>query len=499
MVEFRTYLAIRILLNLDYRHMQKLLIIYAILFSAGYNFLMAKEKKPNIILIVADDLGIKDVGFMGGTFFETPNLNKLAASGKVFTNAYASAANCAPSRASMMTGLTQSRHGVYTVGSSERGNAKLRKIIPTKNTPYVAESFVLLPEALKAKGYTTMHLGKWHVSKDPLTQGFDFNIGGTGAGHPKSYFAPFEGLPNLKGDFENQNLTDKLTDEAIRLIEEHKDADKPFFMNLSFFAVHTPLQGKKDLVQKYTNKEGNNDMRYHPVLGALIENLDANVGKLLSYLEESKLDENTLIIFTSDNGGIRAFSPQTPWRAGKGSYYEGGTRVPLVFSWKGKIKAGTSSGAKVSNIDFYPTITDVADIKTSISSDGQSLKKHVLNGKKLKKRDLYWHFPIYLQAYDMIKDEGKDPYFRTRPGSTIVSGNWKLHEYFEDGDFELYNLSDNPSERIDLSEKYPKIVKKLSEKLADWRASVQAPRPKEANPKYQESFKPKKRTKRVNP
>lgn len=318
--------------------MKKILFIisFFILISCDQN--NTKSKSPNIILITVDDLGWKDLGFMGSKYYETPFLDKLALQSMVFTNAYAAAANCAPSRASLMSGLNTPKHGVYTVGSSERGKSKTRKLIPVKNKKYLHDSIYTLPEMLKSAGYTTAHFGKWHIGEDPKTQGIDYNIGGSKRGNPgrNGYFSPYN-IDFIENEKSDEYLTDRLTSEAINFIK--KKHTSPFFINLAFYSVHTPLQGKENLIQKYNLKQGVNGQD-NSIYASMVSSVDENIGRILDIIDESNIKENTLIIFTSDNGGIRAISNQYPLRAGKGSYYEGGIRVPFFMRWPNKIDAG---------------------------------------------------------------------------------------------------------------------------------------------------------------
>ncbi len=450
--------------------------------------------KPNIIYINVDDLGWKDVGFMGSTYFETPNIDKLSKEGMVFTQGYAAAANCAPSRACLMSGQNTPRHGVYTVSPSIRGNSKTRKIIPTPNTNHLTNEMVTMAEMFKTAGYTTGTFGKWHVTKNPLNDGFDINIGGNHRGNPggKGYTAPYNSLPNLEKAPEGENLTDRLTSEAITFVKSNKD--RPFFLYLPYYAVHTPLMGKQDLIDKYKAKGGSNGQD-NPVFAAMVENVDTNIGRLLSIIDKLKLSNNTLVVFTSDNGGIRAISNQNPLRAGKGSYYEGGTRVPYIVRWTSIIKAGTTNATPIVNLDFFPTFMNILDIDLPKKIlDGENILP-LLKGSKIKTRPLFWHFPIYLQAYNQVRDDGRDPLFRTRPGSTILYQNWKLHHYFEDNALELYNLEDDLGERNNLVTSNPKKAQELFTLLENWRNKVKAPIPIELNPEYDPSFKKQKKAK----
>tara|TARA_B110000037_G_scaffold223172_1_gene303224 strand:+ start:1248 stop:2708 length:1461 start_codon:yes stop_codon:yes gene_type:complete len=454
-----------------------------------------KASKPNIIYINVDDLGYKDVGFMGSTYFETPNINQLSKEGMIFTQGYAGAANCAPSRACLMSGQNTPRHGVYTVANSDRGNTRTRKLIPIKNTKHLSNEMVTMAEGFKMAGYTTGTFGKWHVTSDPLKDGFDVNIGGNHFGSPggNGYTAPYNKLPNLKIAPIGENLTDRLTSEAMSFIESNKE--KSFFLYLPYYAVHTPLMGKRELVEKYKAKGGRNGQE-NPVFAAMVENVDTNIGKLLRLLEDLKLSDNTLVVFTSDNGGIRAISSQDPLRAGKGSYYEGGTRVPYILKWPNIIEANTTNKTPIVNMDFFPTFMSIIGVQLNNKIlDGQDILP-LLKGKNIEERPLYWHFPIYLQAYSVEKDDGKDPLFRTRPGSTIIYKNWKLHHYFEDDDLELYNLEYDLGERINLATSHPKKKQELFKLLNDWRNDVDAKIPLELNPEYDPNFKPQKKSKK---
>jgi len=452
--------------------------IFLLSFFGLINIGWSQTSRPNIVLIVADDLGWKDAGFMGSIYYETPNIDKLASQGMLFTNAYAAAANCAPSRACLMSGQNTPRHGIYTVGESDRGSGIYRKLIPTENNEVLPDSVFTLVEALKLSGYFTATIGKWHLGKDPRTQGFDYNFGGNMKGSNK-YFVPYENKDIIDGP-EGEYLTDRLTNEAIKVLNEHKS--KPFFLYLPYYAVHTPLQAQKQVIEKYT-KKANGNGQANATYAAMIESLDMNIGRLVRKLDDLGLTKNTIVIFTSDNGGIRSISQQDPLRAGKGSYYEGGIRVPLVVRWPGKITAGSTNKTSVTNMDFYPTFLDILGKSNNNRLDGESILP-LLYGKNIPERPLYWHFPIYLQAYDPKVDDGRDPLFRTRPGSVMRLGDWKLHEYFEDGTLELYNLKDDLGERKNIAVQNPAVTKKLYEMLIAWRKETNAPVPTQRNPGY---------------
>lgn len=456
-------------------------LIYFILSIFGLGSLKS-ESKPNIIYINADDLGVMDVGFMGNKIYKTPNLDQMAREGMVFTNAYAPAANCAPSRAACMTGQYASRTGVYTVNTSERGPAKERKLIPTKNNLFISEENLTIAGALKGAGYTTAQIGKWHVTHDPTRNGFDVNVAGSQVGHPKSYFSPYINLVISDGP-KGEYLTDRLTDESIKFITKNKK--NPFFLYLPYYTVHKPLQGRKDLLEKYQNIKGVN-AHY----AAMIEAMDENIGRILAHLEKLNLRENTLVLFTSDNGAIRSISNQSPHRGGKGTYYEGGIREPLVIRWPAKVKAGSRCELPVFGLDFFPTFIEAARIQLPPEKilDGISLMPVLTQSSSLVDRALFWHYPIYLQAYKKGEDGSRDPLFRTRPGSSMRYKQWKLHEFFEDGCFELYNLTEDPGESKNLVDLEVDTFKSLKKQLLEWRNRLDCPVPKKLNPKYDPSI-----------
>lgn len=438
--------------------------------------------KPNIVLIIADDLGWKDVGFMGSTFYETPNLDRLASQGIRFTSAYTAAANCAPSRACLFSGQYSPRHGIYTVANADRGDVKTRQLIPVKNNEVLPDSVYTLAEALRDAGYQTASIGKWHLGKSPASQGFTYSRAGDERGMNK-HFSPY-GIPTLPDGPPGEYLTDRLTNEALAFLDQtQQKATQPFFLYLPYYAVHTPLQAPDSLVRKYERKPKTPGQN-HATYAAMIESLDGNVGRVLKKLEALGLDQNTIVISTSDNGGIRSISRQDPLRAGKGSYYEGGVRVPLVVRWPGNAAAGSTSQTPVMNLDLYPTFLDILKRpKPSQPLDGISLRP-LLTGKSMAERPLFWHFPIYLEAYDPQTDDGRDPLFRTRPGSAIRLGDWKLHEYFEDRGLELYNLKSDLGEQHNVASENPAVVKKLHTLLQTWRTKQAAFMPTERNPAY---------------
>ncbi|MDV7139091.1 sulfatase [Maribacter sp. TH_r10] len=434
---------------------------------------------PNIIIINIDDMGWKDVGFMGSEYYETPNIDYLSSLGMVFTNGYASASNCAPSRACLMTGQWTPRHGIYTVSPSDRGKSENRKLIPTKNTHTLSPKHKVLPQVLQENGYLTCHAGKWHLSNDPLKYGFNVNIGGGHNGLPKSYYPPYKNI-TIDGS-PDKYLTDAIMEKAIQFVDT---VQKPFYLNYSPYAVHVPIMAVDSIVPKYEQKEswkGQGNAKY----ASMVDNLDRNIGMLIHKLKERDLFDNTLIVFTSDNGGLYGITKQKPLRAGKGSYYEGGIREPFFFVLNNKISSNTKSDIPITNLDIFPTVLNYAGIDTnSLSLDGNNLSSILEEEVQTMERSLFWHFPIYLEAYNVNDNENRDSLFRTRPGSVIRKGDWKLHYYFEDNGEELYNLANDIGERNNLAETYPEKVEELIKLLEKWWEETNAPVPATKNPEY---------------
>ncbi|MFZ9045325.1 MAG: sulfatase [Cyclobacteriaceae bacterium] len=439
------------------------------------------SQKPNIVLINIDDMGWKDLGFMGSEYYETPNLDRLSKLGMTFSNGYASAANCAPSRASLMTGRWATRHGIYTVQSSERGKSKDRKLIPIKNTTTLSSKYKVFPEILNEIGYATCHSGKWHLSDTPLSFGFDINIGGGHNGHPSSYYPPYKNVSVTDG--KSEYLTDLIMEKTLEFIDT---VSTPFFLNYSPYAVHTPIQPVPGLLPKYESKPSSNG-QINPKYASMIENLDRNIGLLISGLEKRNLLNTTLIIFTSDNGGLYGITKQHPLRAGKGSYYEGGIRVPYFLIWPGRIPANAQSETPITNLDIFPTILESVQVEyAKYSLDGASLWPILNQSRPEFNRKLYWHFPIYLQAYKPTDNENRDPLFRTRPGSVLRYGKWKLHYYFENNEMELYDLCDDIGERNNLVLEEPAKSAEMLKYLQDWWKKTNAPIPVDLNPDYEQ-------------
>ncbi|MBK0384048.1 sulfatase [Pedobacter sp. SD-b] len=454
--------------------MKKIIIVLMVFFSA--TAVGAQTKKPNIVVIFADDLGYKDCGYTGSSFIETPNIDALAKAGMVFNNAYAGAGNCAPSRACLISGLYTPRHGVFAVGSTSRGPVKEMKVVPVDNTKSLAPSFVTVAEALKDEGYQTAIFGKWHLGTtaqtSPLAQGFDVYIDARKSNPNKKWNIP----DDPKGMF-------TLTTEAINYMKAHKDDDKPFFAYLAHHAIHSIQEARPATLEKYKAKGLDKNKALY---AACTSDFDETVGTVIKFLKQSGLDKNTLVIFSSDNGAINE-SPQEPLRGNKGCYYEGGIREPFIAYWPDKIKAGTLNSTPIINLDFYPTFLALADAKPK-KLDGENLLPLFMGKSETTTRKaIFWHFPGYLNK-PVIR--GRDDIFRSRPVSVIRKGDWKLMLYYEEwinnggikniahnNAVELYNLKDDIGERDNLANKNPKMRDELLKDLLAWLKHTKAPLP----------------------
>ncbi|HEX4948132.1 MAG TPA: sulfatase [Blastocatellia bacterium] len=455
-----------------------LFLIWLLLVGAA----LAQPRRPNIVLILADDLGWKDVGYQGSDFYETPNLDRLAQASMVVTQAYAGAGNCAPSRAVMLSGNYGPRHGVYAVDNTERGPKELMRMIPIPNKSGLAPANITLADALKDAGYATGLFGKWHLGgKDgarPQEQGFD------------TYFDSRPN-PNQKRDEPaDPKGIYSLTRAAIKFIEANKD--RPFFAYVAHHAIHTALEARPASLAKFQAKKPGVQHK-HALYAACLYDLDDSVGLLLGKLKELGLDQNTLVIFTSDNGGTQQ-SSQEPLRGNKGCYYEGGIREPFIAHWPGVIKPGTRNTTPIHNVDLYPTFLAVAGAKAPKPLDGESLLPLFKGTGKLQRQAIFWHFPGYLD--DPVL-RGRDPVFRTRPVSTIRKGDWKLHLYWEEWQLdggrgklatnnavELYNIAADIGERNNLVLTNPAKRDELLNDLLAWVKATNAPVPTEPHPAY---------------
>jgi len=444
----------------------------------------AASTKPNILFIFLDDFGWKDTSYMGSDFYESPHLDRLAADGMVFTNAYSASANCAPARASLLSGQYTPRHEIYNVGTGPRGNPKHRRLQYVPGVDVLDTNIRTWAHQIQGFGYKTASMGKWHLSGDPIPYGFDINIGGTHSGSPpKGYYPPHPNIPSLQELPEDSYLTDHLSDQADAFIRENKD--QPWLLYLTHFAVHTPLDAKKELVAKYESKK-KGKLHDNVAMATMIQSVDDGIGKIQATLEEMGIADDTIVLFFSDNGGYGPATDMDPLKGYKGTYYEGGIRVPFFVKWPGVVKAGTRNETPITGVDVYPTLCEMvgADLPTGQALDGVSLVP-LFRGEKtnLKERPLYWHFPAYLQSY-AVTDEQRDILFRSRPCSIIRIGDWKLHQYFESGDLELYNLKRDIGEKRNLAKRNPEKAKELLAQLEAWRAEIGAPVPTSPNPDF---------------
>jgi arylsulfatase A-like enzyme len=469
--------------------MKKKLIQFLILIPT---LLIAQSKKPNFVFLLVDDLGWGDFGCYGAKFNETPNIDKLSKEGMLFTNAYAACTVCSPSRAAILTGQYPARlHLTDWITGHDYPFAKLK--VPDWKIK-IDHKEKVLPEALKENGYTTAFIGKWHlmpIGKEdfenhyPTNHGFDINIGGREWGQPRGrgkYFSPFD-MPNLDNGKPGDFLTDKLTDAALNMLDTiGKKA--PFLMYFSYYTLHGPVMSPPELVKKYKKKaetfENKNNEYVHAARAGMVQKLDESVGRVLAKIDELGISDNTIVILTGDNGGN--YDATTNGLKGyKGFSHEGGTREPFLIKWPNKIEAGTVSNENVIGTDFYPTILDMAGIKLKPEShtDGISMLPILTNEKKkLDRKTLFWHYPHY---------------HRTKPYGAVLEGNWKLIEFFEEGDLELYDLSKDPYEANNLASSETKITKHLLEVMQNWRKEVGA-QLMEKN----ENYDPEKADKKVN-
>lgn len=456
-----------------------------------------RQPPPNIVFILIDDMGWRDLGCTGSPFYETPHLDHLAAEGMRFTNAYASCPVCSPTRASLLTGKYPATVGITNyIPGTETG-----KLLPVPYLHHLPLEEKTIARTLRDEaGYRTFHVGKWHLGGPefyPTHHGFDVNVAGCDWGHPRNgYFSPY-GIPDFPDGPPGEYLTDRLTDEAIRLLQQAEDA--PFFLNLCHYSVHTPLQAKPDDIRRFEEKAAalgldtlpafavgetfpcdhlkdkrvtRRLLQSDPVYAAMIFNLDENVGRLLQALQETGKANNTLVVFTSDNGGLSSSegSPtcNAPLAEGKGWMYDGGVRVPLLVRWPGVVKAGAVCGTPMTSPDFYPTFAEVGGINEPQETEGVSLLP-LLTGQDIGgERALFWHYPHY-------GNQGGTP------GSSVRIGDWKLIEFFEDNRLELYNLQSDEGEDHNLVSQEQERAAQMQTLLAGWRKSVAAQIP-EWNP-----------------
>ncbi|MCS7239000.1 MAG: sulfatase [Thermoguttaceae bacterium] len=451
-------------------------------------------EKPNFVVIVVDDLGWTDLGCMGSSYYETPHIDRLASEGILFTNGYAAGAVCSPTRAALLTGRYPARTGVtdwirpwWVIGRygpdhqnpTEYEGTPQEKLLCPARAHFLEPTEVTIAELLKPAGYVTAHIGKWHLGQSPhypTAQGFDINIGGCDLGHPPSYFDPYQAkrkegivdIPTLPPRQKGEYLTDREADEAVAFLRQHRD--RPFYLQIWHYCVHTPLQAKEQVVERFRRKEPTHHK--NPVYAAMIGSVDDAVGRIIEALQELGLEEKTLVIFTSDNGGLLGPTDNRPLRLGKGYPYEGGIRVPWIARWKGVIPPGRKCATPICSIDLMPTLAELAGVKlpTDRTIDGQSLVPLLLGTGDLPPRALFWHFPHYRET-------------DIEPFSIVRVGRWKLIRFYHSGRDELYDLEADIGETQDLAIAQPDRLAELRRELEKFlqETGARVPRP---NPNY---------------
>jgi len=460
--------------------MKLLLTIPLLLASFSIRHSSFAAARPNVILIVADDLGWADLGCCGSKFHQSPNLDKLAAQGMRFTEAYAAAPVCSPTRAALMTGKSPARLGM-TRHLAPRAQPS-GKLVEPPQPAALAPGETTVAEVLKRQGYATGIVGKWHLghgAAGPGARGFDFVFCGDDWGLPGSYFSPY-GIPKMPDGPKDEYLTDRLTAEAGRFLEENKT--RPFLLVLTHFAPHVPLQAPADLVAKYRAKPKHGGQS-NPTYAAMIEKLDDSVGGILDKLDALKLTQNTMVIFTSDNGGFThdAITSNAPLRGGKAEVYEGGLRVPLLVRWPGKVRAGATCDVPVVSMDLPRTILALSGAQPGAGEfcDGEDLSPVLADSTRaLHRSELFFHYPHYHQ-------------YGTKPAGAMRAGDWKLIEHYEDDALELFNLRDDLGETKNIATENPAKVKELHERFTAWLKDTKAQMPS-PNPNYEKPAKDSK-------
>ncbi|MDF1739655.1 MAG: sulfatase [Verrucomicrobiales bacterium] len=475
----------------------KRLLLFCFLLTLPFG---ASAKGPNFVFFLVDDLGWADVGYNGSSFHKTPNIDAFAKSGVQFTNGYAAASVCSPTRASILTGRHPVRVNITDWIPGNRTTGKFQKLEDRDN---LALEEVTIAETLKENGYKTFFAGKWHLGGEgyyPTDQGFDINIGGHEAGGPKGgYYAPWNN-PNLKSKKDDNYLTERLTAETNAYIEEQSKGDAPFLVYLSYYNVHTPIQPYQKHIDKYQaaanalegdtptikTRDGVSRARQdNPELASMVAAVDDSVGSILKKLDDLNIADDTVVIFFSDNGGLCTRPPSfgakqksndpgskvgpgcnLPLRSGKGWLYEGGIHEATIVRAPGITAPGGKCDSPVMSTDFLPTILELAGIESSpeIQIDGESIVDLLMSPAQVKERSLHWHYPHYHGS-------------GWSPGGAIRKGDWKLIEFWEHGDAQLFNLASDLEEQNDLSERHPEIKAQLTKDLADWRNEIGAPMP----------------------
>ncbi len=461
------------------------LVILLFLASGSVAAQEAPPGRMNLVLIVVDDLGWADLGCYGADLHRTPHIDALARSGLRFTQSYAASPVCSPTRASLHTGRHPARLGITVWRErAAQGPMRGRGLICPRGSDHLPHSEITLAEVLRQAGYTTLHVGKWHLGTDlhaPETQGFDVNIGGTRWGAPPTFFYPYRGLfgarkehryvPDLPFGSPGEYLTDRLTQEAIELLRRVKD--RPFFLHLAYHTVHTPIEAKPEVVRIYRQRVRPGMKHQNPTYAAMVHHLDENVGRLLAELRQLGLEQNTAVVLLSDNGGYvnhyqgRRVTNNYPLRSGKGSLYEGGIRIPTIVRWPGVTPAGKVCHEPISTVDWFPTILNLLGLKNpgQVPLDGMDISSVLKNPRaRLSRRALFFHYPHF--------------YPTTTPVSAVRQGEWKLLWYFDGPRAELYNLADDPGEQHDLAREHPRRMEQLAAELRRWWQQVGAELPR---------------------
>ena len=446
------------------------------------------QERPNFVFILVDDMGWTDLGVYGSDLHETPRIDAFAAGSMRFTNAYAASPVCSPTRASILTGKHPARLHMTVWREAAKNPPLNRKLVPPVTADSLPHEEVTVAEVLRGAGYLTAHVGKWHLGTAefyPQTQGFDYNVGGTLWGAPQTFFYPYSGsrpfaglryVPHLAGGQPGEYLTDRLTAEALRILR--RERGRPFFMHLAFHTVHTPIEGKPEFVEHYRSKLRPDARHRNPHLAAMVRSLDENVGRVLDVLDELGVADDTVVVFTSDNGGYvnrydgLQVTDNSPLRSGKGSLYEGGVRVPTIIRWPGVTPPGSVNHTPVSSVDYYRTILSIAGLPGDRTHnryvDGIDLAPLLRDPAFEPDREaLFFHYPHY--------------YATTSPVSAVRVGDWKLIRYYEDSGMELYDLANDPGESRNLAPDRPDLAAALLARLKAWWARVNAQHPMHAD------------------
>ena len=443
-------------------------------------------EKPNIVFIMADDLGWSDVAHNGAKFYETPNFDKLTADGIKFTRSYVSGPNCAPTRASLISGMYTPRHQIWTPNARSKGSfSKMKLVVPNRDNSKgdglfpskldLDPNVESVAEVMNKAGYKTAMMGKWHCGPDQ--QGFDiFTADGSSKPHKKMYGSP--------------TVAKTLTDAACKFINENNT--KPFFLYLAHWDVHSPHRAEKKVVEKYKNKlkNGKWDHKWNPTYAAMIEAFDKSIGKVREAVQKAGIANNTLIVITSDNGAIGQVA-SGPLKGAKGSLFEGGVHVATSMVWEGVTKPGSSCDTPFSSVDYMPTFAELggATLPKNQPVDGKSLVPLLKGKKSLQNRSIFWHYPLYLQASGkpvLPIAETDKMYWRSTPSSMIVKGDWKLIHFYEDNTVQLYNIAKDPYEKNECSKTTPEIAQVMKKELLSWVSETNAPTPNKIN----EAFAP---------